>query len=133
MPPEPSKKTSIPPVVTTSQTFPIVSGRDNKKRKRKRHETYSSYIYKILKQVHPDAGISGRAMRIMDSFLNDLFERIAAECGRLCHYNKKATLSSREVQTAVRLLLSGEIAKYSISNGTKAVTKYNSNQSDQKK
>lgn len=29
-----------------------------KKRSKKRVESYSSYIYKVLKQVHPDTGIS---------------------------------------------------------------------------
>ncbi len=43
----------------------------------------------------------------MNSFINDIFERIAGEAGRLVRYNKKATLSSREVQTAIRLLLPG--------------------------
>ena len=41
-----------------------------------------------------------------------------------CRYNSKATLSSREVQTAVRLMLSGELGKHSVSEGTKAVTKF---------
>ena len=41
-------------------------------------------------------------------------------------YNKKSTLTSREVQTAVRLLLPGELAKHAVSEGTKAVTKYSS-------
>jgi histone H2B len=39
-------------------------------------------------------------------------------------YNKKQTLSSREIQTAVRLLLPGELAKHAVSEGTKAVTKF---------
>ena len=30
------------------------------KKSKKRTETYSSYIYKVLKQVHPDTGISRR-------------------------------------------------------------------------
>merc|ERR1711943_166955 len=85
---------------------------------------YSSYIYKVLKQVHPDTGISKKGMSIMNSFINDIFERIAAEAGRLGRYNSKATLSSREIQTAVRLLLPGELAKHAVSEGTKAVTKY---------
>jgi len=62
----------------------------------------------------------------MDNFINDIFERIAVEAGRLSRYNKRNTLSSREVQTAVRLLLPGELAKHAVSEGTKAVTKYNS-------
>ncbi|XP_038068212.1 histone H2B-like [Patiria miniata] len=96
----------------------------NKKRKRKRKESYGIYIYKVMKQVHPDTGISSKAMSIMNSFVNDIFERIAGDASRLAHYNKKSTLTSREVQTAVRLLLPGELAKHAVSEGTKAFTKY---------
>ena len=98
----------------------------DKKRRRKRKETYSTYIYKVLKQVHPDTGVSSKAMSIMNSFVNDIFERIAAEASRLAHYNKRSTITSREIQTAVRLLLPGELAKHAVSEGTKAVTKYTS-------
>ena len=98
----------------------------DKKRKRKRKETYSSYIYKVLKQVHPDTGVSSKAMSIMNSFVNDIFERISAEASRLAQYNKRSTITSREIQTAVRLLLPGELAKHAVSEGTKAVTKYTS-------
>ena len=97
---------------------------DGKKRKKKRKESYSIYIYKVMKQVHPDTGISSKAMSIMNSFVNDLFERIAGEASRLAHYSKRSTISSREVQTAVRLILPGELAKHAVSEGTKAVTKY---------
>ena len=98
----------------------------DKKRKRRRRESYSIYIYKVLKQVHPDTGISSKAMSIMNSFVNDIFERIAAEASRLAHYNRRSTITSREIQTAVRLLLPGELAKHAVSEGTKAVTKYTS-------
>ena len=50
----------------------------DKKKKKKRKESYAIYIYKVLKQVHPDTGISSKAMSIMNSFVNDIFERIAA-------------------------------------------------------
>ncbi|CAH1384919.1 unnamed protein product [Tenebrio molitor] len=65
-------------------------------------------------------------MSIMNSFVNDIFERIAAEASCLAHYNKRSTITSREIQTAVRLLLPGELAKHAVSEGTKAVTKYTS-------
>ncbi|XP_060712738.1 histone H2B type 1-M-like [Hemiscyllium ocellatum] len=97
-----------------------------RKRKRSRKESYSIYIYKVMKQVHPDTGISSKAMSIMNSFVKDIFERIAGEASRLAHYNKRSTISSREIQTAVRLLLPGELAKHAVSEGTKAVTKYTS-------
>ena len=97
-----------------------------KKRKKKRVESYSSYIYKVLKQVHPDTGISSKAMSIMNSFINDIFEKIATEAAKLARYNKKPTVTSREIQTAVRLILPGELAKHAVSEGTKAVTKFTS-------
>ena len=71
----------------------------DKKRKRKRKESYSIYIYKVLKQVHPDTGISSKAMSIMNSFVNDLFERIAAEASKLAHYNKRLEYCSKIVMT----------------------------------
>ena len=49
------------------KTAAAASG-DKKKRTKTRKETYSSYIYKVLKQVHPDTGISNKAMSILNSF-----------------------------------------------------------------
>ncbi|AHY75205.1 AQG_2a_G0011080.mRNA.1.CDS.1 [Saccharomyces cerevisiae] len=99
---------------------------DGKKRSKARKETYSSYIYKVLKQTHPDTGISQKSMSILNSFVNDIFERIATEASKLAAYNKKSTISAREIQTAVRLILPGELAKHAVSEGTRAVTKYSS-------
>ncbi|KAI0509860.1 histone H2B.1 [Dendrobium catenatum] len=97
-----------------------------KKKAKKGTETYKIYIFKVLKQVHPDIGISSKAMSIMNSFINDIFEKLAQESSRLARYNKKPTITSREIQTSVRLVLPGELAKHAVSEGTKAVTKFTS-------
>ncbi|KAJ0021182.1 histone H2B [Pistacia vera] len=102
------------------------AGDKKKKRVKKSTETYKIYIFKVLKQVHPDIGISSKAMGIMNSFINDIFEKLAQEASRLARYNKKPTITSREIQTAVRLVLPGELAKHAVSEGTKAVTKFTS-------
>ncbi|XP_057470409.1 histone H2B.3-like [Actinidia eriantha] len=102
------------------------TGEKKKKRSKKSVETYKIYIFKVLKQVHPDIGISSKAMGIMNSFINDIFEKLAQEASRLARYNKKPTITSREIQTAVRLVLPGELAKHAVSEGTKAVTKFTS-------
>ncbi|VAH21414.1 unnamed protein product [Triticum turgidum subsp. durum] len=78
------------------------------------------------KKVHPDIGISSKAMSIMNSFINDIFEKLAGESAKLARYNKKPTITSREIQTSVRLVLPGELAKHAVSEGTKAVTKFTS-------
>merc|ERR1712012_1543270 len=84
---------------------------DKKKKKSKRKQSYAIYIYRVLKQVPPDTGVSSKAMSILNSFVKDLFERIASEASKLAHCNKRSTITSREIQTAVRLLLPGELAK----------------------
>ncbi|OAX36627.1 histone-fold-containing protein [Rhizopogon vinicolor AM-OR11-026] len=111
-----------------TKTSTAATGADGEKKKRRkvRKETYSSYIYKVLRQVHPDTGISNKAMAILNSFVNDIFERIATEASKLAAYSKKSTISSREIQTSVRLILPGELAKHAISEGTKSVTKFSS-------
>eukprot|EP00095_Tigriopus_kingsejongensis_P003434 snap_masked-scaffold110_size354795-processed-gene-2.8 protein:Tk03434 transcript:snap_masked-scaffold110_size354795-processed-gene-2.8-mRNA-1 annotation:"h2b3_tigca ame: full" len=132
-----------PPINEVKATFRLLTfktagkaqkniAKGDKKKSRKRKESYAIYIYKVLKQVHPDTGISSKAMSIMNSFVNDIFERIASEASRLAHYNKRSTITSREIQTAVRLLLPGELAKHAVSEGTKAVTKYTSSKTRNK-
>merc|ERR1712098_141530 len=98
MPPKSGKKISsskAPKAANTSgdeSAAPKSRGRKKgEKSKKKRKESYAVYIYKVLKQVHPDTGISSKAMSIMNSFVNDLFERIAAEAARLAQYNKRST------------------------------------------
>ena len=120
MPPK-AKKEKAP-----KEKKPKAEGEKKKGKKKRRSESYSIYIYKELKQVHPDTGISSKGMSIMNSFITDIFDKIANEAGKLVRYNKKGTLSSREIQTAVRLILPGELAKHAVSEGTKAVTKYTS-------
>ena len=120
MPPKAKKEKKAP-----KEKKPKGDG-EKKKKKKRRSESYSIYIYKVLKQVHPDTGISSKGMSIMNSFISDIFDKIANEAGKLVRYNKKGTLSSREIQTAVRLILPGELAKHAVSEGTKAVTKYTS-------
>jgi histone H2B len=47
--------------------------------------------------VHPEIGVSRKAMNIMNSFINDIFDRIALEASKLVRFNKRRTLSSREI------------------------------------
>lgn len=62
----------------------------------------------------------------MNSLFNNIVERVASEAPRLSHYNKRWTITSREVQVAVCLLLPGKLAKHPALEGTKAVPKYTS-------
>ncbi|KAJ7559051.1 hypothetical protein O6H91_04G067500 [Diphasiastrum complanatum] len=127
---KPSEKAAKKPVEKKpkAEKAPKAPAKEGGKKKRVKRsvETYKIYIFKVLKQVHPDTGISSKAMGIMNSFINDIFEKLAQEASKLARYNKKPTITSREIQTAVRLILPGELAKHAVSEGTKAVTKFTS-------
>ncbi|XP_073666547.1 histone H2B type 1-L-like isoform X1 [Tursiops truncatus] len=117
---------SLAPKKGSKKAVTEAQERDGKKRKCSRKESYSVYVYKVLNQGHPDPGIWCKAMGIMNSFGSDILECIAGEASRLAHYNKRSPITSREIQTAICLLLPGELAKHAVSGGTKAVTKYTS-------
>mmetsp|Transcript_90919 Transcript_90919/g.185281 ORF Transcript_90919/g.185281 Transcript_90919/m.185281 type:complete len:124 (-) Transcript_90919:131-502(-) len=113
------KKTKMPPASGDAGKEPA------KKRTKKKTVSYHTYIFKVLHQVHPKMRISKQAMAIMESCVNDTFERIASEANRLNRMNKRETLGTREIQSAVRLVFPGELSKHAVSEGCKAVMTLN--------
>ncbi|KAI7746031.1 hypothetical protein M8C21_017241 [Ambrosia artemisiifolia] len=97
---------------------------DKNKKRSKQDKTFAVYIYKVLKHVHPDIGISSSAMAVINSFMNDMLQKLAQESSWLAEYNKRPTITCREIEAAVRLVLPSELAKHAVLEGTKAVTKY---------
>ena len=94
------------------------------KKRRKAVAPYKTYIFKIMKQVHPETRISKKGIAIINNFVTDTFEKVALEASKLCRIHKRGTISSRDVQSAVRLVLPGELSKHAVSEGTKAMTKF---------
>jgi hypothetical protein len=75
-----AQSSAIPtPQNPLSSKWPRPTG---KKSHKKRTESYSSYIYKVLKQVHPNTGISKKPMSIISPFIDDIFDRLAGEAGK---------------------------------------------------
>ncbi|KAK8601695.1 hypothetical protein V6N13_058620 [Hibiscus sabdariffa] len=103
-------------------------GKENGKRKRGKKrgefEGYKTYVFRVLKQVHPGMAISSKAMSVINSYMNDMFDKITNEATKLSMYTHTKTLSSREIQGAVRLVLPGELGKHAVAEGSKAVTCY---------
>jgi len=91
---------------------------------RKRKTSYATYIAKVLKGASKTKlTLSSKSVKILNSLVNDFFERLAVEAAGLARSGKKHTLGSREVQTAVRLTLPAELAKHAMAEGTRAVAK----------
>jgi histone H2B len=47
-----------------------------------------------LKQVHPGIGIPCKVMSVMNSLINDIFEKLAGEAAKFIGYNKMPTITS---------------------------------------
>lgn len=84
-------------------------------------ENYSVQLRKVLKELHPDIGITEKAMNIMDSFVNGLYEQLATEASRVTKALRRRTLSHREVEASVRVILPEGLAKRAMEEGNLAV------------
>lgn len=102
------------------------ANKPQRRNKRKNFTSFSLYIYKVLKSISNDVGISKKGMNVIDSLVTDMFEQVALEASKLVRYQKKKTLSSQDIQTAVKLLLPPDLGNHAILEGTKAVSKFSS-------
>lgn len=113
-----------------SKSGPSGKGRPAGVRKNKKRPQYSRYTYQVLKQVHKDLGMSKKAMAVFDNFIGDILEQLATESGKLAKREKKSTLKARDMMTATKLVLPGELAKHACVQGKKAVEKFSETTSD---
>ena len=86
--------------------------------------SYASQILAVLKNVHPSTGVSEPTMDLINSFVHDLFEKIAREASKVAFYTKRSFITSREIQSAVQLVLPNELGKDTVSEGNNAVLQY---------
>lgn len=104
---------------------------EKKKVIRKRHDlpvghlNFKIYMSRVLKQVHPDVSLAAPAADELNSIINHLGNEIARLAAQTARKNDRKTITSRDVQAGVRLLIPGELAKHAVSEGLKASTKYN--------
>ena len=87
---------------------------------------FEIYIRRALKQVHPDTGISGSALSCLNNLVEITVQKIMVGVNRLLLATGKKTVNTRDIQDASRLVIPGELCKHAVSEGTKAVNKYDS-------
>eukprot|EP00069_Balaena_mysticetus_P021079 bmy_13423T0 len=75
----------------------------------------------VLKEVAPHNGILSRTLDMMNTMINDIFERISTEACNLKYFRNRRTLTPEDIQKAVYLLLPGKLAKYAVAFGNEAV------------
>lgn len=93
-------------------------------------ECFRNYIYRVLREIYDDTGITKQAMNCMNVIVNELFHLLANEASRLMKKGGRSCMSAHDVQNAVRNILPGELEKHAVSEGTKAVAKFKNYMSD---
>ncbi|XP_040855465.1 histone H2B-like [Ochotona curzoniae] len=114
------------------------NGKEEKPRPRHRHRrrrrrsrlgtsqqpTFAIYFPKVLKEVHAGLSLSKEAKAVLDCFVRDLFERIADEAASLVRNKKGSTLTYRDIQSGMRLVLPTQLYTYADSQANKALIKF---------
>lgn len=95
-------------------------------RLQRRQVSFKNFLLRVLKATHPTVGVSVAAAQIVDDMLTQLLRDIAVEAVLLCEMQMRPrrTVSSREIQSAVRLCMPGRLCMHAVCDGTKAVTKF---------
>ena len=79
-----------------------------------------------MKSIANDVGISKKGMNVINSLITDMFDQIAIDGSKLVRYTKKKTLSSNDIQAAVKLLLPPDLGSHAIMEASKAMSKFKS-------
>jgi len=88
---------------------------------------FDSYIYKLLKQIHPDNGLSGDGLSEVNNIVRIVLKKVLDALNKLLISSRgQKTISSRDIQSACRLVLPGELSKNGVTQANKAVTRFNS-------
>jgi histone H2B len=100
-------------------------GKPSSRRRKNNMSSFDSYIYRVLKQVHPNHGISRKGMMVMNSLCSDMFERVCQEAACISRYGKRNTLTAKDVQTATHLIFPGSLYDHARSAGVQSVARFN--------
>lgn len=86
--------------------------------------SFQTYIFRVLKEVKPELGVSKKGMALINNIVVELFEKIMSEARTLMIYSKRQTLSSREIEAAIRLHFPGELQKLAIQTSKNSLLKF---------
>lgn len=90
--------------------------------------SFQTYIYRVLKEIKPELGISKQAIALINNILVELFEKIAKEARDVMLYSKRSTLGSREIEAGIKLHFPGELCKLAVTASRNSLQKFSESQ-----
>ena len=93
-------------------------------------KSFKTYVHRLLKQVHPNVHITQKSVNVMDGLLRAVATNLCSTAHTLVEGTEKKTLSSREVQSALRVTLPDEFCQQAEDSGKTAVENFNTSQEE---
>ena len=93
---------------------------------KKKNHFFETYISKVLKQVGQNNGITSNAKQQLNSFLCIFLKQVTLLVSDLTLFGKKKTVSVKEIENALKIILFGELLNCCLSEGNKAVKQFSS-------
>ena len=98
-----------------------VSKKNTGSKRRAGKKSFKSFIGKVNKASRKNLTLSSKAAAVLNSFVNDMFDRIAVQAAAVARSSKQSTLKASTIQTAVRLTLPADLARHAAGQASKAV------------
>ena len=117
------------PDIKRGRGRPAANGEAPKRKQKpdfRAEDNLKMYIFRVLREVHPEVGISKTAMTTLNSIILEVYRQLASSARELCQKVDHRALSSLDIQTAAKIVLPGELCKHAVSEGARALVKYNS-------
>lgn len=79
-----------------------------------------------MKEVKPELSISKKGMMMVNNILAELFIKIMQEARNLMIFSKRQTLSSKEIESSIKLHFPGELMKLAVQTSRTSLQKFTS-------
>jgi len=84
---------------------------------------FKNALFKVLRKIDPNGTISSKAMTVLNDMVCDLLDRLCKEAESIRERNGKTTLKTRDIQTAARILLPGQLFTHAFYEGHRCLSK----------
>ena len=98
--------------------------------KKKKSHMFETYISKVLKQISTSNGITNNAKQQLNSILCYIIKHISILTVKLTMAGKKKTISLKEIENSLILVLSGKLLENSLKEGQKSCRNISNNENN---
>lgn len=85
---------------------------------------FDTYIKRLGKTIRDDSSITRESLQVINTMIDFVIKKLSNSIRELMANSKHVIITSRDLQTAVRLVIDGDLAKHAVSEGTKVVTRF---------